>query len=63
MDVIGGMAVTELAGDGVGLGDFFRFEPLALEHVQEIGVAAEIQLIGAIETDAAFARTDSSDTR
>ena len=28
---------------------FLRLEPLALEHVEEVGVAAEVQLVGALE--------------
>jgi hypothetical protein len=46
---------VDLAGDGLRLGNLFRFEALAFEHVHEIGVAAEIELIGAIEPHAAFA--------
>ena len=34
---------------------FFDSQPLALEHVQEVGVAAEIELVGAVEPDAALA--------
>ena len=47
--------MAELAGDGVGLGDLLRLQPLALEHVQEVGVAAEVELVGAVEPHAAVA--------
>ena len=46
--------VVEHAGDGVGLADLLGLEALALEHVQEVGVAAEVQLVGAVEADAAI---------
>ena len=55
MDVVGCERHVELAGDGLRLGDLLGLQPLALEHVQEIGVAAEIELIGAVERDAALA--------
>ena len=45
--------VVEHRGDGVGLADLLGLEALALEHVQEVGVAAEVQLVGPIEADAA----------
>lgn len=53
--------VVELAGDGVGFRDFLGFEAFALEHVQEIGVAAKVELVGAIEADTAFAEKISED--
>ena len=48
--------VVELDGDGVGLGDLLGFEPLALQHVQEVGVAAEVELVGAVDAHAASAK-------
>ena len=45
----------QLAGDGVGLGNFFGLEAFAFEHVHEIGVAAEIELVSAVEAHATFA--------
>ena len=46
--------VIEHARDGIGLGDLLRLETLAFEHVEEIGVAAEVELVGPIEADAAI---------
>ena len=34
---------------------FFEREPGAIQHVEEIGVAAGVELIGALDFDAAFA--------
>ena len=34
---------------------FLRLEALALEHVEEVGVAADVELAGALELDAALA--------
>ena len=55
MDVVGRQRHVELAGDGLRLGDLLRFQPLPLQHIQEIGVAAEIELVGAIDAYAALA--------
>src|SRR5579884_914331 len=52
MDVVGGNLVAELRCNGVGLRDFLGFEPLALEHIEEVGVAADIELAGALHPDA-----------
>ena len=38
-----------MLGDRAGLGDFLGFQAFALEHVHEIGVAAEVQLVGVIQ--------------
>ena len=53
MDVVGVDLVVEHAGDGIRLRDLLGLQPLPLEHVQEVGVAAEVQLVGPIEADAA----------
>ena len=45
--------VVELAGDGLGLRDLLRLEALALEHVLEVHVAADVELVGAVEHHAA----------
>ena len=45
--------VVDHAGDRVRLADLLRLQPLALEHVQEVGVAAEVQLVGAVDPHAA----------
>ena len=34
---------------------FLRLQALALEHVEEVGVAADVELVGALELDAALA--------
>ena len=48
--------LAHLAGDRVGLRALFRLQPLALQHVLEIAVAAEIELVGAVEPHAAVAK-------
>src|SRR6185295_13237938 len=48
-----GQIVPHDRGDGVGLGDLLRVEPLALEHVVEVHVAADVELRGALEPHAA----------
>ena len=54
VDVVRVELVVEHRGDGVGLADLLGLEALALEHVQEVGVAAEVELVGAVEADAAI---------
>src|SRR5579883_528821 len=56
MDVVGGEWDVELAGDGLRLGYLLRSDALALQHVLEIGVTAEIELVGAVEPHAALAK-------
>ena len=34
---------------------FFRLQAFAFEHVVEVGVAAEVELVGAVDLDAAVA--------
>ena len=54
VDVVGGeVAVLDLAGDGLGLRDLLRLEALALEHVLEVHVAADVELVGVVEGQAA----------
>ena len=48
------MLVVEHRRDGVRLADLLALEALALEHVQEVGVAAEVELVGPVEADAAI---------
>ena len=53
VDVVGVEdVVLDLAGHGLGLGDLLRLEALALEHVLEVHVAAEVELVGAVEGEA-----------
>ena len=47
--------VVEHRGDRVRLRDLLRLEALALEHVQEVGVAADVELHRAVEVHAAVA--------
>ena len=53
MDVLGGQVVAHDRGDRVGLRDLLRVEPLALEHVVEVHVAADVELRGALDAHAA----------
>ena len=46
-------ALVDLAGDRLRLRDLLRLQPLALEHVLEVHVAAEVQLVRAVDRDAA----------
>ena len=41
---------------GFGLGCFFGCEPSATEHVEKIGVSSGVQLIGALDFNAALAK-------
>ena len=43
----------EVRRDGLGLGDLLRLQTLALEHVLEVHVAADVELVGAVQRDAA----------
>ena len=47
------VAVADLRGDGLGLGDLLGLQAVALEHVLEVHVAADVQLHGALQDDAA----------
>ena len=53
MDVVLVDLVVEHRGDRVGLADLLGLEALALEHVQEVGVAPEVELVGAVDAHAA----------
>ena len=46
--------MSKLARDGLRLRDLLRFEPLALEHVQKVGIAAEVELVSAVESHPAL---------
>ncbi len=54
MDAAFGHLVVQLGGDGAGLGDLLGHEALSLQHVQEVGVAAEVELVGALQSDPAL---------
>ena len=53
--------VLERRLDRVRLRDLLRLQPLPLEHVHEVGVAAEVELVGAVELDAALAEERRQD--
>ena len=55
MHVAGGHLILDLRGDGVGLADLLRLQTLPLEHVVEVGVAAEIELVGPVDLHTAVA--------
>ena len=49
MDIFRVQLVGQHAGDCTGLGDLLGFQSFAFEHVHEIGVAAEIELVGVVK--------------
>ena len=53
MDVVVAHVVAELGRHRVGLADLLRLEARALQHVVEVRVAAEVELVGAQDLDAA----------
>ena len=62
VDVVGGEdVVLDLAGHGLGLGDLLRLEALALEHVLEVHVPAEVELVGVVEGQAAVLEQPGED--
>ena len=55
VDVVGRHLVVDDRGDRVGLGDLLGLQALALEHVVEVHVAADVELRRALELHAALA--------
>ena len=59
-DVVAGADVDrallhgDLAGDGFGFGGFFAGEAGAFEHVEEVGVAADVELVAGVDSHAAL---------
>jgi hypothetical protein len=43
-----------LAGHRVGFGNLFGFQTFSLQHVHEIGVATEVELVSSVETNTPF---------
>src|SRR3954471_21011099 len=56
MNIVGLHGYLELTGHRLGLGDLLRFQPLALEHVFEVGISAKIKLVRAVEPDSPAAK-------
>src|SRR5215207_6248891 len=54
VDVVVGDALVDLARDRLRLRDLLGLQPLPLEHVLEVHVAAEVQLVCAVDRDAAI---------
>ena len=61
VDVLGRQLLLQLAGDAGGLRDLLRFEPTAFEHVEKIGVAADVELTGPLQPNAAVAEEPRQD--
>src|SRR5436305_4852954 len=55
MDVLRAAVVVEHRRHGVRLRDLLRLQALTLEHVEEVGVPADVELHRPVELDAAFA--------
>ena len=53
MDVAGADVPAHLRGDRLSLGDLLGLQPIALQHVLEVHVAADVELVGPIDSDAA----------
>ena len=54
MNVSGRQCIIQLRCDGISLGNLLGFEPFSFQHVEKIGIAAEIQLICSLQFHAAF---------
>ena len=44
---------VDVGGDGLGLGDLLGLQAFAFEHVLEVHVAADVELVGAVQDHAA----------
>jgi len=53
MDIICADIVGDHAGHGAGLRYLFRLETFTFQHIQKVGVAAKVNLIGAVDPYAA----------
>lgn len=54
--------VVQLAGDGCGFADFLAGQAGVVEHVQEVGVSADVELVGVLEFDTAVFEETGEDT-
>src|SRR5206468_1091770 len=59
---VGLEAVLDLARDRLGLGDLLRLQSLTLEHVLEVHVAAEVELVGPVDGEAPVFEEPGQDT-
>ena len=62
VDVVLADVVGDHAGDRVGLGNLLAFEAFAFKHVEEVCIAAEVELIGAVDFYAAIHEQAGEDT-
>ena len=62
MDVLRAEIVFEVRRHGLRLGDLFGLKTVTLEHVLEVHVAADIELVGAVEHHAAVFEQLGHDT-
>ncbi len=53
MDAVGVYSVLHLGGNCAGLGNLLRHQPLSFQHVQEVGISTEIQLVSVFYLHAA----------
>src|SRR6266545_5300208 len=53
VDVALAEVVLDLGGDRLGLGDLLGLQPIALQHVLEVHVPTEVELVGAVDGDTA----------
>ena len=53
MHVVSGQHGRGVGGDGLSLGDLLGFQAIALEHVLEVHVATNVELVGAVQDNAA----------
>ncbi len=53
VDLAGQRGLDQVGGDGLRLGDLLRLEAVAVQHVLEVHVAADVELHGALEADTA----------
>ena len=52
VDLVGVDFRIHLGGNGAGFRDFLGHQPLPLQHIEKVGVAAEVELIGVLDGSA-----------
>ena len=60
--LVGVYFVVHLGGYGASLGNFLGNQPLPLQHVEEVGVAAKVQLVGVVNGSAPVLKQPGQDT-